>query len=98
MFCVCKRNVSLRHFFYALKTYVQWEKNDNNHFEGYILQYILNKSENATLQLSILYEKVLGKKYLLKLNNVVQQTICRNSTNLSRLMKELCSFKCLKLY
>ena len=33
---------------------------------------ILNKSENATLQLSIFYEKVLDKKYLLKLNNVVQ--------------------------
>ena len=31
---------------------------------------ILNKSENATLQLSIFYEKVLDKKYLLKLNNV----------------------------
>ena len=27
---------------------------------------ILNKSENATLQLSIFYEKVLDKKYLLK--------------------------------
>ena len=34
--------------------------------------YILNKSENATLQLSIFYEKVLDKKYLLKLNNVAQ--------------------------
>ena len=33
-------------------------------------QYILNKSENATLQLSIFCEKVLDKKYLLKLNNV----------------------------
>ena len=33
---------------------------------------ILNKSENATLQLSIFYEKVLGKKYLLKLNYVAQ--------------------------
>ena len=28
------------------------------------------KSVNATLQLSIFYEKVLDKKYLLKLNNV----------------------------
>ena len=72
----------------------------------YILKevYILNKSENATLQLSIFYEKVLDKKYLLKLNNVsqtsskLQQTIRRNSTNLSRLMSESCSFKCLKLY
>ena len=27
----------------------------------------------------------------------IQQTIRRNSTNLSRLMYELCSFKCLKL-
>ena len=34
--------------------------------------YILNKSENATLQLSIFYEKVLDKRYLLKLNNVAQ--------------------------
>ena len=38
--------------------------------DGY--HYILNKSENATLQLSILYEKVLNKKYLLKFNNVAQ--------------------------
>ena len=35
-------------------------------------EYILNKSENATLQLSIFYENVLDKKYLLKLNNVAQ--------------------------
>ena len=35
-----------------------------------VLKNILNKSENATLQLSIFYEKVLDKKYLLKLNNV----------------------------
>ena len=34
--------------------------------------YILNKSENATLQLPIFYEKVLDKQYLLKLNNVAQ--------------------------
>ena len=34
--------------------------------------HILNKSENATLQLSIIYEKILNKKYLLKLNNVAQ--------------------------
>ena len=34
--------------------------------------YILSKSENATLQLSIFYEKVLDKKYFLKLNNVAQ--------------------------
>ena len=33
------------------------------------LKHILIKSENATLQLSIFYEKVLDKKYLLKLNN-----------------------------
>ena len=33
---------------------------------------ILNKSENATLQLSIICEEVLDKKYLLKLNNVSQ--------------------------
>ena len=31
--------------------------------------YILNKSENATLQLSIFCEKVFDKMYLLKLNN-----------------------------
>ena len=36
------------------------------------LIYILNKSENATLQLSTFNEQVLGKKYLLKLNNVAQ--------------------------
>ena len=33
-------------------------------------RFILNKSENATLQLSIFCEKVLDKKYLLKLSNV----------------------------
>ena len=33
---------------------------------------ILNKSENATPQLSIFYEKVLDKKYLQKLNFVAQ--------------------------
>ena len=33
-------------------------------------QDILNKSENATLQLYIYCEKVLHKKYLLKRNNV----------------------------
>ena len=32
----------------------------------------LNKSENATLQLSIFCEEVLDKKYLLKLKNVSQ--------------------------
>ena len=37
-----------------------------------VIGYILNKSENATLQLSIFCEKVLDKKYLLKLNNVSQ--------------------------
>ena len=35
---------------------------------------ILNKSEYATLQLSIFYEKVLDKKYLLKLNNVASSS------------------------
>ena len=38
----------------------------------YETRYILNKSENATLQLSIFCEKVLDTKYLLKLNNVSQ--------------------------
>ena len=36
------------------------------------LYVILNKSENATLQYSIICEKVLAEKYLLKLNNVFQ--------------------------
>ena len=43
------------------------------------------------------------KKYLLKLNDVAQTSSKRfvetpGVTNLSRLMYELCSFKCLKLY
>ena len=63
---------------------------------------ILNKSENATLQYSIFCDKVLGEKYLLKLNNVcfpdIQQTIRRNSTNLFLLMSELCSLLCSELY
>ena len=33
-------------------------------------RFILNKSENASLQLSIFCEKVLDKMYLLKLSNV----------------------------
>ena len=37
-----------------------------------VVEIILNKSENATLQLSIFYEKVLDKKCLLKLNNIAQ--------------------------
>ena len=53
------------------------------------LYAILNKSEKATLQYSIFCEKVLDKKYLLKLD--IQQTIRRNSTNMSLLMSELCS-------
>ena len=62
--------------------------------------YILNKSENATLQYFIFCEKVLDKKYLLKLNDVSkhQANDSRNSTNLSLLMSELCSFLCFKLY
>ena len=35
-----------------------------------LFNYIPNKSENATLQLSIFCEKVLDKKYLLRLYNV----------------------------
>ena len=62
---------------------------------------ILNKSENATLQLSIFCEKILDKRYLIMLNNVSQTSSKRFveiRTNLSRLMSELCSFKGLKLY
>ena len=63
---------------------------------------ILHKSENATLQLSIFCEKVLDKKYLLKLNNDSQTSSKRFVESLpmcqSRLMSELYSFKCLKLY
>ena len=36
------------------------------------LYAILNKSEKATLQYFIFYEKVLDEKYLLKLNTVFQ--------------------------
>ena len=36
------------------------------------LYAILNKGENATLQYFIFCEKVLNRKYLLKLNNVFQ--------------------------
>ena len=36
------------------------------------LYAILNKSENATLQYSIICDKVLDEKYLLKLNIVFQ--------------------------
>ena len=46
---------------------MSWEKGPN-----FTKLYILNKSENAALQLSIFYEKVLDKKYLLKLNDVAQ--------------------------
>ena len=60
-------------------------------------RYIPDKNENATLQLSIFCEKVLDKKYLLKLNNV-SQTSSKRCVYLSRLLSELCSFKCYKLY
>ena len=43
----------------------------------YGVDYILNKSENATLKLSIVYEKVFDKKYLIKLNNVAQTSTKR---------------------
>ena len=39
-------------------------------FVNFEHQYILNKSENATLQYFIFCEKVLDQKYLIKLNNV----------------------------
>ena len=61
----------------------------------------MNKSENATLQYFIFCEKVLDKKCLLKLLKYftdIQQKIRRNSTNVSLLMSELCSFLCFKLY
>ena len=41
-------------------------------FVTFEISCILNKSENATLQLSIFSEKVLDKKYILKLNSVPQ--------------------------
>ena len=55
-------------FFLIYKYFIKYPKaitdvNRNN---------ILNKSENATLQLSIFYDNVLDKKYLRKLNNVAQ--------------------------
>ena len=60
---------------------------------------ILNISENASPQYFILCEKVMNQKYILKLNNVFQASgKRRNSTNLSLLMSELCSFLCLMLY
>ena len=63
---------------------------------------MLNKSENATPQLSIFCEKVLDKKCLQKLNNDSQtsskQFVETRPMCQYRLMSELCSFKCLKLY
>ena len=62
------------------------------------LYAILNKSENATLQYFIFCEKVVDEKYLQKLDNVFLISSSGNSTNLSLLMSELCSFLRLKLY
>ena len=64
---------------------------------------ILNKSENATLQLSLFYEKVFDKKYLLKLKNVTQTSSKRFVETplicLVRCMSYASSqCKCLKLY
>ena len=88
MLWVLKRTVSMRRFFGAPKTYVKTDGKNiltilrskfsltkpmwlgAQCFTNTIS--ILNKSENATLQLSIFYEKVLDKKYLLKLHNVAQ--------------------------
>ena len=61
-------------FLYILNTLLVFVCCYNNRIWGHALvsKIKLNKSENATLQLSIFYEKVLDKKYLLKLNNVAQ--------------------------
>ena len=75
--------------------------------------YILNKSENATLQLSIFYEKVLDKKYLIKLNNVAQtsrkrfvetppicliERICKILKIISLWQKQIGNIKCLVIF
>ena len=63
------------------------KKNGINHI---FRQSLLNKSENATLQLSRFCEKVLDKKYLLKLNNIYQ-------TSSKRLVQNppICLVRCL---
>ena len=62
--------------------------------------FILNKSENATLQCFIFCEKVLDEKYLLKLNTFFQRSSKRiiETPPICLFMSELCSFLCLKLY
>ena len=60
---------------YILNTLLVFVCCYNNRIWGHALasKIIVNKSENATLQLSIsYYEKVLDKKYLQKLNNVAK--------------------------
>ena len=60
------------------------------------LSIILNKNENVTLQYFIFCEKVLDKKYLLKLNNVSVHP-ANDSLKLHQFVSfvsELCSFWC----
>ena len=42
MFCVCKRNISERCFFYTHKTFVYWKKKnpDNNQLCGVIYYFV----------------------------------------------------------
>ena len=47
-------------------------RNSTEFIEAVPIEYILNKSEKATVQLSLVCEKVLDKMYLLKLHNVSQ--------------------------
>ena len=51
---------------------INYDKEHNKGSKIYPQNQIIHKSENATLQLSLSYKKVLDKKYLLKLNNVAQ--------------------------
>ena len=64
------------------------------------LYAILNKRENATLQYSIFFEKVLEEKYLLKLTSVFQissKRFVKTPPICLIFASELCSLLCLKL-
>ena len=55
----CVNSIILLYFVYLIYFFMYEYKSRD------MATYILNKSENATLQLSIFHEKVLDKKYLL---------------------------------
>ena len=68
-------------------------------FSPHKIKYILNRSENSTLLQNFIFcEKVLDKKYLLKLNNVSQTSSKRKLHQFVSFDVCVVPFLCFKLY